>query len=168
MTFFFEETSFDRVATLAAWCITPSYPGAVLVPASEGPKVTSAWVQILVDHISHLKLQLKDKPGTPRRVGDVFIKCSFAKCDSIKHSFSGIQKAYKKECCPFLMDVSHIPTMPNEDGQGFVFLLHNHHTIDAVKKEPSSTPNEGPAEKEKTTAAGKEEGKVAGLGESST
>ena len=154
MTFFFEETSFDRVVTLAGWYITPSYPGAVLVPASEGTKVTSAWVQTLVDHISHLKLQLKDKPGLPRRVGDVFIKCSFAKCDSIKHAFKGLQKAYRKDCCPFMMDISHIPTTPSEDGQGFIFLLHNHHTIDPVKKvAEAATTASGPSSSE----AGKSE-----------
>eukprot|EP00117_Sycon_ciliatum_P049111 scpid84696/ scgid34866/ len=145
MTFFFEETSFDRVVTLARWFITPSYPGAVLVPSSEGPRVTSAWVQTLVDHISHLKLQLKDKPGQPRRVGDVFIKCSFAKCESVKTAFANVQKVYKKDCCPFLMDISHVPTNPDEDGQGFVFLLHNHHTIEPIAK-TDPTPAIAPAD----------------------
>ena len=145
--FIFEETTEERLLTLASWNICPSYAGVV-------PSGSSTGTQPLVAHVKGLELERiprpphrpnsSTSPSRKLRVNQVFIKCSFTRTDDIFQSRTAILSSHGR-----LPDVRQfVNKSPPASDQcrheaGFVFFLHNHHVqnVEPEGEEGCETPN---------------------------
>ena len=129
--FFYEETTKDRLFSLAKWYITPGYLG---VAESSNIRVVA-----LKEHVEAIVLELKESKAATqtwcqktRYVSDVFIKCSYIYCENIKQDFRDVNDVLKHKCCPFVEKSSPSGEDSPSITPGFLFFLHNHQTIETL------------------------------------